>query len=227
MATGKSGIVYGGWSSFSKLKAIEELKAVDPNAEWGPMHVEIETDYGKAGAYQSACGYNAVYAINADLVDQPEVLDAVLRMFNYIASDEGDMLLSFGIEGVHYELGEDGTVIKLPEMDNLTYAYAIQFTGRQDMKYCMTKFAHCADIIEYCANELPIVYHYTAYIEPPEDYNVNDLSSYVQDQVAQFIFGSRSMDEYDAFVDTLYKSFDLQTYLDAGTEQLTALGFIK
>jgi len=225
MATGKAGICYGGWANYSKAEQVETLTSVDPNAQWGPMRKNIKTAYGEAGASNSASGNDAVYAINADLTDDPEKLDAVLELFNYIATDECDMLLSFGIEGEHYKV-ENDTVVKLDKMDELTYGWGIQFLGRQDLLYCMTKFANCADYIEHCANDVPILYHYEQMVEQPEGINVSDINSYIMEQIAQFIYGTRSMNDWDAFINTLYDSYSLQTYIDAAQETLTKLGYI-
>ncbi len=226
MATGKVGICYGGWANYNKPAQVDSLKAVFPDAEWKPMEKCIATEYGVSGAAQSASGYDAVYALSADLADEPEKLDAVLRLFEYISTTEGDRLLSYGLEGVHYEMDGD-TVVKLPKMDELTYGYALQFVGRDDMTYCMTKFANCADIIEYCDKEVNMIYHYGAMVEQPDGVNVADIRAYVLEQTAQFIYGSRSMAEYDDFINSLYKSYKLQAYLDDATVQLTNIGYIK
>ena len=226
MATGKVGIAYGGWANYSKPAFVEQLKAVYEDAAWGPMTKNIKTEYGESGAAQSASGYDAVFAINAVLAQEPEKLDAVLKLFDYLGTPEGMRLTSFGIEGVHYEMDGD-TVVKLPAMDELTYAYGIQLIGRDDMTYCMTKFANCADIIQYCATEVPMVYHYGAMIEQPEGVNVADIKAFVLEQNAQFIFGSRPMSEYDDFLNSLYNTYNLQAYLDDATAQLTEIGYIK
>lgn len=226
MATGKVGIAYGGWANYDKPAIAEQLRAVYPDAKWTPMAKNIATEYGVSGAAKSASGYDAVYAINADLVGEPEKLEAVLKLFDYLATDEGIRLMSFGIEGVHYEMDGD-TVVKLPAMDELTYGYGIQFLGRDDMLYCMTKFANCADVIKYCAEELPMVYHYGAMVEQPEGVNVADIKAFVLEQTAQFIFGSRPMAEYDDFLASLYGTYNLQAYLDDATAQLTEIGYIK
>lgn len=226
MATGKSGIAYGGWANYNKPAQAAALTAVFNDAQWGPMRVEIPTQYGVSGASRSASGYDAVYCINADLVNEPKKLEAALKLFDYIVAGEGDMLMSFGIEGVHYEI-KDGTIVKLPEMDKLTYGYGIQFTGRSDMLYCMTKFANCADVIEYCANDIPIYHHYGELVEQPEGINVADIKSYILEQTAQFIFGTRSMDQYDDFLNTLKSAYNVDAYLESATQQLTEIGYIK
>lgn len=89
MATGKVGIAYGGWANYSKPAFVKQLSAVDENASWGPMSKNIKTEYGESGASQSASGYDAVFAINADLAQEPEKLDAVLKLFDYLATEEG------------------------------------------------------------------------------------------------------------------------------------------
>ena len=226
MATGKVGIAYGGWANYNKPAHVEQLRAVYPDANWMPMAKNIATEYGVSGAAKSASGYDAVYAINADLVREPEKLEAVLKLFDYLATEEGMRLMSFGLEGVHYEMDGD-TVVKLPAMDELTYGYGIQFLGRDDMLYCMTKFANCAEIIKYCAEELPMVYHYGAMVEQPEGVNVADIKAYVLEQTAQFIFGSRPMAEYDDFLASLQSTYNLQAYLDDATAQLKEIGYIK
>lgn len=226
MSMGKAGICFGGWANYSKPQHVETLKAVFPDASWGPFRQEIKTEYGESGASKSAVGNVAVYAINADLVKEPEKLDAVLKLFNYIATDECDNLLSFGIEGDHYTV-ENGTIVKQKKMDELTYGWGIQFLGRNDTVYCMTKFADCADYIKHCAEEVKVQYFYTQLVEEPEGINVADIESYTVEQVARFIYGSRSMDEWDDFIKTLYDSYSLQTYIDTANASLKKLGYIK
>jgi len=227
MATGKVGICFGGWANFSKPAEAKTLKAVDPNANWAPFKKQIKTKYGESGASDSASGNDAVYAINADLAKDPKKLDAILNMFNYMATEECDRLLSFGIEGVHYNIDQEGKVVKLDKMDELTYGWGIQFLGRDDMVYCMTKFANCAEYIKYCAEDITVLKHYGQMVEQPEGYNVSDIEAYVMEQIAQFIYGTRSMSEWDSFISTLYNSYSLDRYLKAANESLIKLGYIK
>lgn len=226
MSMGKAGICYGGWANYSKPAQAKILQAVFPEASWGPFRAELKTDYGVSGASNSASGNDAVYAINADLVDEPEKLEAVLKLFDYIATEECDNLLSFGIENEHYKV-ENNTIVKLDKMDELSYGWGIQFLGRDDMLYCMTKFADCAEYIKYCAEDITILTHYGQMVEKPDNINVSDIESYVLEQVAQFMFGTQSMDKWDGFIDKLYTAFSLQEYVDVANESLKELGYIK
>lgn len=225
-ASGKTGIVYTGWTEYSKQAYHDVLVSVYPEADWRHFELPITTEYGESGAIQTAVNYSFCYGLSADLADEPEKLEAALKLLDYITYGEGDMLMSYGVEGVHFTLDGD-KIVKLPAMNDLTYGWALQITGRDDMVYCMTKFDECAEEIEYAATELPVYYHYEGFVQQPEGINVADLKSYEEEQITQFIFGGRDMSEWDQFIDTLYNVYNLGGYMESATEQLTALGFIK
>ena len=50
----------------------------------------------------------------------------------------------------------------------------------------------------------------------------NDLSTYVSGACLQFISGSRSMDEWDAFVEDAYASFDVERMTELYQEAVDA-----
>ncbi|HML45469.1 MAG TPA: extracellular solute-binding protein [Clostridia bacterium] len=225
-ASGKTGIVYTGWTEYSKQAYHDILVSVYPDAKWQHFELPIATPYGVSGAIQTAVNYSFCYGLSADLADDPAKLDAVLKMLDYITYGEGDLLMSYGVEGVHFVKDGD-KIVKQPAMNDLTYGWALQITGRDDMVYCMTKFDECADEIEYAATEIPMYYHYEGFVQQPEGINVADLKSYEEEQLTQFIFGGRDMAEWDKFIETLYSSYNLGGYMESATEQLTALGYLK
>lgn len=226
MATGKVGIAYGGWASYGKKAQQDTLTAVDPNADWRMVDHFITTEYGTEGATKSAAGFSSVYCFSIDLADDPDKLAAALSIFDYTCHDEGDELMCYGIEGVHY-IKDGDRIVKQDAMNQLGYGWALQFTGRNDMVYCMTKFAECADEIQTAANDVNVIYHYEELVQQPDNVNVADLKAYEEEQITQFIFGTRSMDEYDDFVKTLKDLYGLDEYLEAAKVQLTTLGYIQ
>lgn len=226
MSMGKVFLANGGWCAFAKQAQQDVLKAVDANADWGHIESNIVTEYGTSGATHTAANFSNVYSFSPDLADEPEKLAAALSIFEYTISGAGDELLCYGLENVHYTK-ENGVITKLPAMNELGYGWAIQFTGRDDMVYCMTKFAECADEIEHAANEVPILTHYEALVSQPEGVNMADLKAYESEQLIAFIYGTRPMEEYDDFVQELYHLYNLGAYLDAATATLTELGYIK
>lgn len=226
MATGKVGIANGGWATFWKKALQDILKAVYPDAQWGHMPNRISTESGVMGATKSAAGFSSVYCLSADLADDPDKLAAALSLFDYTCYGEGDQLMCYGLEGVHY-IKDGDKIVKQDAMNNLGYGWALQFTGRDDMVYCMTKFAECADEIEFAATQVPLYYHYEELVQQPDGINVADLKTYELEQITQFIYGTRSMDEYDSFIQTLYDLYGLNEYLESAKTQLTTLGYIQ
>jgi putative aldouronate transport system substrate-binding protein len=229
MATGHAGIVYGGWNQFGRTTHHNILVSVDPDADWFYMRTPITTQYGEAGASKSISGSGGNGKMNcfsADLTDQPEKLEALLGMYDYITYGDGDLLMSYGIEGVHYTV-ENGTIVKQDAMNELYHAYALQLTGRDDLTYCLTKFVECQDAVLFCNDNVKVYWTYQGLVQQPEGMNLSDLYSYELEQLTQFIYGTRSMDEYDSFVQTLYTSYNLEAYLTSAVEQLTTMGIIK
>ena len=66
----------------------------------------------------------------------------------------------------------------------------------------------------------------------PDVFRVGDLNNlavyHESDAVLDLTpYGTRPLEEYDDFVQELYSLYNLSTYLDAATETLTELGYIK
>jgi putative aldouronate transport system substrate-binding protein len=229
MGTGKVGIVYGGWNQFGRATHQKILTAVDPNANWFYMRTPIKTKYGEAGAGKSVSGSGGngkMNCLSADLANKPDKVAALIKMLEYVTYGEGDLLTSYGIEGTHYKV-VNGKIVKLDAMNDLYHGYALQFTGRDDLTYCLTKFAECEDAVRFCNDNVKVYWFYQGLVQQPEGINLSDLYSYELQQLTQFIYGSRSMNEYDAFINTLNTSYNLNGYLASATQQLKTMGIIK
>ena len=226
MGTGKVGVCGCGWSETGRSTHKEVINAIYPDARWDYMKSLITTPYGTAGSILNASGSNNKFSVfSADLADCPEKLAAIMELYRYITVDEGDILLSFGIEGQHHDV-VDGIIVKRPEMDELSYGWAIQITGRQDALYCNTKFPECKEGIDFAATQIPIIYTYDTLVQTPEGYNIADLHAYEEEMVLKFMFGKESMDKWDEFINTLYNVYNLEMYMNSAVEQLTALDIL-
>ena len=225
MAAGKTAIVYSGWHIHGRQTAQTALSAVDPKAKWGHMDA-ITGPYGTTGAAYDMAGGGLILGINADLTDNKAKLAKIFELFEYCSTTEGEDLVCYGVEGTHYKV-ENGKKVKLDAMNNLGYAWQLQMTGRDNMTYCMVKFAECASEVQYAAKDVKLVYAYENLIIPPADINLADIKAYETEQVMAFIFGRRDLKEYDAFVSTLKSTYKLDTYLASAQKQLDASGYTK
>ena len=68
---------------------------------------------------------------------------------------------------------------------------------------------------------------YTNLIQIPDKFNIVDLRSYEQQELVNFIYGKRDMDEFDDFLKTLEDTYHLSTYKAAAESTLKECGYIK
>lgn len=161
-------------------------------------------------------------------------LDRVLAFFDWQYSPEGARVMNFGVEGESYYIDENGNPMIVDSIMEQTAGAADQYaainsvigTGIWGMAMYVDEgiyrqiygdlFFEQGDIIRGWTEEGLIDYKYTTpafTVEEQEE--VTELSMELQTQfdsnIDAFITGTRSMDEWDAFV---------QEQLNAGSERL-------
>ena len=221
---GKAGIIYTHWPSLMKAEPLAQMKTVNPNAKW----VQISPPKGPVAAFDGAFDIGAgsgFYAIPKALEKQPEKLQRVFDLLNYVSS-QGSNLVQFGVEGKHYNMvGGKAVATELMAKES-GYTYNYQFTGRPDMSYLQVKFATESSYIAFAAS-LKRIEVLDGFITNPDGYNSADTSRYIEEELSKFIYGKRPLDQYDAFLKTLEGNFNYKMYVDSVTNQLKALGFAK
>lgn len=225
--SGQAGIFAGiTFWDIMKITFMEQAHTVNPNAEWALL-MGVE---GPAGvAYDDLFDTSSAtyyFAINPDLAEDPERLSKVLAIFNYLCDNEGgSKLVMFGVEGTHYNM-VDGVVVPTDEMANLTHTYMFQLTGRDDLPYLKVKFSYLDKEIDQCM-AMTKLNCYNAAVTPPESVTVTDLERYAIEETIKFIYGERSLDEWDAYVETLNNTYQLTAYMEKAAEDLTVKGYLK
>ncbi len=216
------------WSGLMKNVYLDILHQVVPEGEWSllqPLKSNVEGVESFVGYvdYNSNDGKKVVVNNNTS----EEKIKAYVKVINYLASDEGKMLSWIGIQGTHWDYDADGNAAILEGQDEaINYISTYQLIGRNDPEYLAVKFPESAEVMEY-NNAVPRLTKYNGVLDVPDTYYLDDLNTYVEAQMLAFIKGDRSIDEYDAFIQELYNVYDLQTYMDIATEQLTEMGLVK
>ncbi len=225
---GKAGIIYHQWSEMAKSNYVEQYKSINPNAEW----IQVEALQGPGGKYTGvwSVGTNVIgpfwLAMPKSLEKTPEKLNKILEYLNYITGDgEGQNLVSYGIEGTHYNV-ENNEIVALPAMDDLGYSIAHQLTGRDVLKYLSVKFAAQKEYIDFALNQ-PRIHVYDSFVPIPEGLVGDDKKTFETEELTKFIYGKRPLAEYDQFVDTLNKTFQLPKYIESAEQALKDAQFIK
>lgn len=215
------------WSNVLKESYVKQIHDVNPDAEY-VWTAPLKKADGTPGVYgRDDYNFNGgdKFVVNADITD--EKLDAIVRLMNYLTTDEGVMLSYVGLENEHWSYDSNGKVVIDKEKQAETnYTSSYQLIGRNDPVYLTLKFPEAAEVIAFTTDmDRYIVYDKT--ITVPETYYLDDLNTYVNDQMIAFLKGERPISEYDAFIDELYSIYDLQTYMDIASSQLTEMGLAE
>ncbi|MBD2867375.1 extracellular solute-binding protein [Paenibacillus sp. IB182493] len=220
---GQAGIVYLDWPNMTKEQFVEQIKTVNPNAEW----LQIAAPAGPGGQFDGTWDIGASpgrFAIPKALEKDPEKLQRIFDLLNYISDPAGgSMLVQFGVKDTHYTL--EGDVPKMTDKaGEVGHSWLYQFTGRPEMEYLQAKFALQSKEIQF-SNDQPRIETLGGFIDNPEGYNPADGDRYIEEEFAKFIYNKRPIAEYDDFVKTLESSMNYKALMDSATEQLKALGF--
>lgn len=222
---GKVGIINSTWANMLKDDQVAKEKAVNPNATW----VQVDALTGPGGKYVETVDISnspMLYAIPKSLEKNPVKLQRVIDLINYVSSEKGNRLVDFGVEGRHYNV-TDGKVVSTPLMGKeCGYTWAYQFTGRDEIPYLSTKFVNQAKAIEY-ANKLPRITILTGFFDIPTEVNKADVEKYIESEVSKFIYGKRSISEFDSFTKTLNNTYGLKNYFDSAVAQAKTMGYTK
>ena len=200
-----------------------QLTAIDPNAQL----VFAAPPVGPTGLSETRFQMEKVRSSSAAISSQTKHAEAIVKMFDYIYSDEGRMLMNFGIEGMTYNL-VDG----LPVYTDLVLHDASGFSPQQAQWFygINRDFAFAQDPLmenAYVSDEVAaarVVYE-QAIIDPfpklkftDEEKNIvnpirTELDTYVDEMVDKMITGAEPVSNFDAFVDQLNR-LGLETFLE-------------
>ena len=122
---GKFGIMYEQWAALGAESNYAPFDANFPDGEW----IVIDPPIGPNGEQSMGAldkRYN-IYAVSQKSYDQGK-LEAIARLFEWMASDEGYYLLGYGVEGVNYVIDENGN----PSTEGLG---DMSYTGQRGQVY--------------------------------------------------------------------------------------------
>lgn len=149
-----------------------------------------------------------------------EEVELYLGEINYLFSEEGSLLADYGVEGLTYELDENGdpwpTDLILNNPDGLNEqqakAYYIAGVGLTSAVKEYQKVAYDEGVVKGFTSwteNLDYAYYLpeTLAVSSEDAYEYNsmytDISTYVSEMTLKFITGDESLDEYDAYINQL------------------------
>jgi putative aldouronate transport system substrate-binding protein len=219
---GSAGIVYAAWHQILRDTTFAEIVAINPDAKWS----QIPALTGPAGTFNASYDYGkapSYHVISKSMEKDPEKLNKILELFNYLATDEGLNLVGFGIEGTHYEV-VDGKIKTLPANKDIQHISFYQLSGRNELDYLSSRFAYVEKEFMF-AYEQPRLRALNGLIyEYPEGFNKADADRYTEEELVKFMFSDRPLEEFEAFTETLRKTFNYDAYMELVEKRLKEKG---
>lgn len=227
MAQCKLGMLCFSWGGVYKQAWMDQLTAVDPNADWVWMDPWVSSAGNQSFlSYSTAVGTMGPWVVSSEVAKDPKKLDAVIRLLNYVVSDKGLNLVCYGIEGRHYNV-EDGKIVKTDLMSSeCDYVWLYQLALRDEAEYLSIKFPE-AEASIHAAMDTERLTIYNDAVIMPSDFHLEDMNKYIDENMTAFIFGMRPISEYDQFIEELNTSFGFDEYMKTAEEQLRAQGYME
>ena len=157
-------------------------------------------------------------AVNANT----EKLEAVMKLLDFCYSEEGNVLLNWGIKGESYDVDENGNyyfteyVTNNPDglsMDQAVIHYAFpasdapvvnDYSARKLINYALPQQDEASKLWADCDYSmlLPVLFP-TAEDSSRLSELMSEINTYVDEMETKFIMGRVSFDQYDTFIKTL------------------------
>lgn len=213
---GQVGLLNINWPIVVNSDAAKQISALQPQAKW----VQIQAPIGPGGSYNGYddVGARSMLVMPASLQQEPEKMEKVMELLNYLSSTEGSRLVQYGLPGIHYQLDGD-TITATNQIHDVVYSHLYQLVGRNEMTYLQTKFPDAEPYYRF-AIEQPRLKVYDAFIELPLGFNATDVNRYIMEETFKFIYDKRPISEYDDFVHTLENTYHYDLYMEAANKQL-------
>ncbi|MGI5948315.1 MAG: hypothetical protein ACOX8K_13125 [Lachnospiraceae bacterium] len=222
---GMYGITNASYAGLLRPTTQEQVHEVNPDAIW-ELYDALEGPDGAACGKYDFAETRTKYVIGKHVEDDPAKLEKVIELLNYLASEEGQRLTSYGLEGPHYNLVDGEPVATDVMLEETDFAYAYQLIGRDDSEYLKVKFPEWKDLIP-AAKAYPRFEVYNSAVTPPEGFYMEDFNKYINEEMTKFIYGQRDIEEYDQFLKELDNMFGFSDFMKVAEEQLGAQGYLK
>lgn len=225
MATDRNGIVYG--FTGSTFGQIEIMKEENPDINYVAMpYPSLE----EGGTFPVDISAYRVNNIGIMISSKCEKLDAAARVIDYLYSEEGTMLCNYGQEGVSYEM-VDGEPVLTELVTNDPNGLSIQnalafYAGTSNKPHLLERSAAMQtyaldvqkDSLEVWATpdaKIKLMPSLSMTAEETEEFNtiMTDISTYVSEMKLRFIMGTKSIDDFDKFVEDI-KSMNIERAIE-------------
>lgn len=216
---GNIGLSYYNVASYTTLMG--QVDAENP-FDLQAIEVPVDVETGEASRLGRAVDYTSSkgFSLSTNLEGDKEKFAAASQMLDYLYTDEGSELCNYGVEGTTFTYGENGEHIWTDLMVNnpdLAYSWCLNCytigagSFRIDSSRTMNQYGEgelaMIDIWNNTevntADVLPGALSLTADESAAYSAAFSDIRTYVMQGILEFITGTKTMDQYDAFVEEI------------------------
>jgi putative aldouronate transport system substrate-binding protein len=218
----------------TSVNGITNLSGYEPDSDVEPIRAIVMNEgdlngFDDAGSTRISKGGAAVAGSCSDI-------ELACRILDYLYSDEGILLANYGVEGETFEYDENGEPVFTDlVVNNPDYEFSlclIKYTSSTPASICINE----RNYLGYTDAQKKAVEVWLRNTESTQapgsiwttdaqneyDSIATDLGSFVSTYCLQFITGSKSMDEWDAFVEEALSSFDVDRMTELSQEAVEA-----
>jgi len=238
---GKVGIILGGTKSFafdSDPTSIQNrTKAINPDANWMPFHPFADT----ATWVESLP--DMPFMFSRDTAEKsPEKIERIVEILDWMAGEEGFLLINYGLEGKHYSRSGNTITITQAHLDALQKDVIEQGNFQQVYRFF---YSHNPEpdplgltIVDERLSERDneIVKTIESYklhpsigtnVSPPPGFNLADFRAKMREYHAKILFEEPDASNWPKYREELMTTYGGQQMIDAYTEQIRAAGVIQ
>lgn len=216
VATGRTGIFFNGVGMIGMFQS--NLSDADPN---GKLVACYDARQNEDDVLHNANEDSIVGKMGITITTACENYELAMKWCDFWYTQDGVLLANYGIEGESFEFDEDGmpyiTELVTNNPDGLSlmdtqFMYTTDSVCRiNDITKSRSTYTEAGqaarDVWDYNrddANTYPSSAALTADEADEHSAIYSDINTYLQENIAQFITGAKSMDQWDAFVEELY-----------------------
>ena len=228
--------IVGNASGFftTSVNGMNNLSGYEPDAVVTPLRAVVLNE-GDLSGFDDA-GNSRISKGGASVSASGPDVELACRIIDYLYSDDGIILCNYGVEGETFEYDENGEP-KLTELvtNNPDYDFTlalIKYTSSTPASICINE-RNFLGYTDAQVAALDLWLRNTTSVQAPgalwtvdaqTEYNTiaSDLGSFATTNVLQFITGAKPMTEWEAFVDEVLSSFDIDRMTELYQEAIDA-----
>jgi putative aldouronate transport system substrate-binding protein len=201
------------WTGYVAAQNVNaEVLANDPDTNWQVIQPPVLTKGQEPRTYsQQADVVNYAWAISSSAKNSVDII----KMFDYVYSDEGSLLFNFGIEGEGYDIVEgqpkykdsiingDGGTISYIRKNGMQALIGMRQMPEYEAASCVNEDVR-AQLFNYIDKDYFYPVNPTLTLTEAEqeiyDIKMSAIKTYADEELLKFFIGTRPIEEYDSFV---------------------------